>query len=157
VCGEYQHEHFDRTDVGGDSATTIGTEMVSVRSVSIVTPRLMLSGLFALANRDQNVGTPRSVLGTFRPLEYRGRSLTGAATGIYSIDDRTTAQLQYSVVDAGGSIDNISNRVFASVGRHVSDHVRIAIGYAYLGFDQRLYSGHDYGAHVGWTTLSVAF
>jgi hypothetical protein len=158
VRGEYQHEHFDRTDAPGDSTTSVSAEMVTARAVSVVTPRFTLTSLFSLANRDQNVGgPPRLVLGTFRPMEFRGRSVTGAVAGSYTIDDRTDAQLQYSIVDAGGSLDNVGQRVLFTVGRRLSEHARIAVGYAYLTFDQGLYGGDDYAAHVGWTSLNLTF
>jgi hypothetical protein len=155
--GEYQSEDFDRTDVAGNSTTSVDAEIVTLRAVSALTARLMLTGLFSFANRDQDVGTPRRVLSFFRSQEFRGRSTSGALGVVYSLDERTTAQAHYTVVDDGGSLDNVNNRVFASVGRRVGDHLRIALGYAFLQFDQGLFSGDDYDAHLAWTSVTLGF
>jgi hypothetical protein len=155
--GEYQHQRYDRTDIAGHSTTSYEAEVLTLRAVSALSARLVLTGLFSLANRDQNVDIPRARLGTFRSLEFRGRSTTGAVAAVYSLDERTSLQAQCAIVDVGGSFDNVNHRVLASVGRQLTQHVRVAAGYAFLQFDQGLFAGDDFDAHVGWTSVTLTF
>ncbi len=155
--GEYQHEHFDRSDVAGDSSTSMDAELVSLRASAPLGRRLFVTGLFSLANRDYDVADEGRRLSFFRSIDFRGRSATGSVAGTYSLDDRTTIRGQYDVVDAGGSLDNVNHRVHASVARRVNQRLRVAAGYSYLEFDEGLWRGDDFAAHVGWVSASVTF
>jgi hypothetical protein len=155
--GELQHDEYDRTDAPGDSKTSVDAETATLRAIAMPMPRLLVTGLFSVANRDYDVGTPRRNLSFFAPIEFRGRALSGAIATTYTVDDRTSVNGQYTLVDAGGSLDNLTHRLFVGAGYRVSDRLRVGAGYAYLSFDQGLYDGRDYEAHVGWASVSVAF
>lgn len=155
--GEFQHEDYERTDTVGDSSTTMNAQIGQLRAVSTPAQGLVVTSMLSIANRDYEVGTPRRVLGVFAPIEFRGRSLSTAFSARYRVDERTTLGGRYTLVDAGGSLDNITHRLFVDGGYRVSDRLRFTGGYAYLSFDEGLYDGRDYDAHLGWVSVHFAF
>lgn len=155
--GEYQREDYDREDVPGDSSTCMEAGIVELRATTAPTPRLRLSGLVSLADRDYDVGTPRRDLTFFRSIEFEGRSGTGSLAATWAVGDRTTLRGQYSLVDAGRSLDNVNHRLFLSADHRVDEHVSVGLGYAFLDFNQYLYGGDDFTANVVWGTVKLTF
>lgn len=155
--GELLHEDYDRTDIPGDSSTALDAQVGWLRTITSPLPRLLVTSLLSVANRDYDVGTPRQNLGVFAPIQFHGRSLSSAVAARYAATDRVTLGGRYTLVDAAGSLDNIIHRVFLDAGYRVSERLRVTTGYAYLSFDQGLYRGPDYDAHLGWLALHLDF
>ncbi len=155
--GEFAHEDYERTDIGGDSTTSVNVQIGQLRAVTVPAPGLVVTSMLSFVNRKYEVGTPRRDLGAFAPIEFRGRSLSTALAARYRVNDQTTLGGRYTLVDAGGSLDNLTHRLFLDGGYRVNDRLSFTGGYAYLSFDQGLYDGRDYDAHLGWVAVQLAF
>jgi len=155
--GEFEHEDYERTDIRGDSTTSVNAQIGHLRAVTVPAPGLVVTGMFSVVNRKYEIGKPRRDLSIFAPIEFRGRSLSTALAARYRVNDQTTLGGRYALIDAGGSLDNLTHRLFLDGGYRVNDRLSFTGGYAYLSFDQGLYDGRDYDAHLGWVAVQLAF
>lgn len=155
---EWSRNKFRRTDIEGDSSSKVEGYKVSgqfnARPLSGVSTNATISWI----DRDSDVGEdPDRALSIFRDIEFRDRHLAGAVLASWAATTDLTLRGRYSVAYVQGSLDNLSQRVHADASYQASELLRLAAGYSYLGFDQRLFDSDDFNGHYAWARCELTF
>ena len=156
--GEWDRAEFRRENRPRDSSTKSEGYRVNAQANAMPFDRFSLHGAVSYADLEYTVGadTPRT-LSVFRDVEFRNRYVSGTALAAWKVSDSLSLRGRYTLAHVSGSLDNLSSRVHFDASLRPAPRIRIASGYAYLGFDEDLYSGDDFDGHFAWARLELSF
>ncbi len=156
--GEWNRGEFRRTDVEGRSSTDVEGYRVNAQLSSIPLSGLSTHATVSYVDRDFGVGerTDRT-LSIFREITFRDRSVAGAGSVSWAVAPGVALRSRYSVAVASGGLDNISHRAHLDAAYRLSELVRLAAGYSYLGFDQDRIADDDFDGHFAWARVALDF
>ncbi len=157
AVGTIESERYERTQASPGSTASLDAGTATVRAVTRFNPKLLATWFLSYAKRTQDVGTPRRDLAFFAPLEFTGESLSTAVAASYALDEQTSVRGHYALVDVGGSLSNLTNRLLIGVTRRLNDKIGFGLGYSFLDFDDDDLAARGYGAHLGWASVNWVF